>query len=158
MLARGSCLRSPLKQIGMKTQNQQEDTEFLPQYSKLSFPVHYQYFCSLCSKEGQIEVAHRKRAHRQPNKMRAHKSPIRQRENLQEGIRFKPNFFNASSKGCLPICVCSKGCLPICVCVEKCALIIRDGARTKESEEGEEGLHVKKVCRVNTDFPKNKSS
>ena len=37
--------------------------------------------------------------------------------------------------------------------LEKCALIIRDGARTKEGEEGEEGLHVKKVCRVNTDFP-----
>ena len=38
--------------------------------------------------------------------------------------------------------------------LEKCALIIRDGARTKESEEGEEGLYVKKVCRANTDFPK----
>ena len=37
--------------------------------------------------------------------------------------------------------------------LEKCALIIRDGGRTKEIEEGEEGLHVKKVFRVNTDFP-----
>ena len=39
--------------------------------------------------------------------------------------------------------------------LEKCALIIQDGARTKEGEEGEEGLYVKKVCRVNNDFPKN---